>query len=698
MKKSVYSICGMCAVRCPIRVEVENGKVVWIEGNSNDGAMGTALCAKGSAGIAFEYDHERPKGPMIRTGPRGSGEWKTVGWDEALDHVAGKLQEVIDKYGAKAIALSDRGGPFNDLTKAFVKAMGSPNYFNHDVTCGRNANHACKSLFGYGRGGVKYDIKNTKHLVLYGRNITESIMVKEVRGVMDALANGAKLTYIDPRATVTAGKATRYWKIRPGTDYALNLAIIHTLIANNLYDADFVNRWVSGFAELADFVRPYTPEWAEAETGIPADEIVAFCHEVAADAPHVIFHGGWMIARYKDSFYASRTAYLINALLGSFEVKGGLFVAKGPGDAGRKGLKTLESLVPAPADPRCDNLGVDPKLSHLDKGPGLLHLLYSAIDTGEPYPVKAYFAYRHDPLLSMPDPEEQKRIFENLDLLVAIDVNYSETAWYADVILPEATYLERDNILHTIKGWKPSFARRQKAVEPLYDAKPMWWIVGEILKRLGKKDLYPFESIEEIWNYQLQETGVSIEDFDKTGLVSLAKDPIVWERDALKIKTPSGKVEVISAILEKAGVQSLAPYEPPAKPPEKNYRLLFGRCGYQAHGQWLNNPILNELLGENVLWINSAEAKKLGIKDGDLVTVKNGGVSGTIRAKVTDWIHPEAVFMLHGFGRSVPAQTRAFGKGLADQVLEKGLLKEWNRPGGSLNLLECFVTVEPAAA
>jgi len=694
-KKTVYSICGMCAVRCPISVEVEDGKVKWIEGNAKDAAMGRSLCAKGSAGIALEYDHERPKSPMIRTGARGAGEWKNVGWDEALDYIADKINKIISQHGAKAIALSDRGGPFNDLTKSFVQAMGSPNYFTHDVTCGRSAHQGVKSLMGYGRGAIKYDIKNTKHLVLFGRNIVESFMVKEVKSVMDALANGAKMTYIDPRATVTAGKATRYWQIEPGTDYAINLAIINTLIGRNLYNQDFVNRWTSGFAELAEFVRPYTPEWAEEETGISADEIVSFCQEVAADAPNVIFHGGWMVARYADSTYSSRMAYICNVLLGSVEHPGGLFIAKGPGDFGRKGLKSLAGQMPKPADTRCDGLGTD--IKHIDPGGGLLHLLYPCLETGTPYPVKAYFAYRHDPLLSNPDPIAQKKAFDNLDLLVAIDVNYSETSWYADVILPEATYLERDNILQTAKGLKASFYRRQKAVEPLYDAKPMWWIVGELLKRLGKGDLYPFETIEDIWNYQLKDTGVKIEDFDAKGFVGLADKPLWLNRkDGLQFPTPSGKIEFVSSVLEKAGIPSFKPYEKPSVAAEGSYRLLVGRCGYQAHGQSMNNPVLNELLDENTLWINSNEAAKMGIANGDKVEISNGDTKGIIKAYVTDWIHPDAVFMRHGYGRTVPAQTRAFGKGLADQAFENGLLDQWDKVGGGVKLLECFVAVKAA--
>ncbi|MBF0319649.1 MAG: molybdopterin-dependent oxidoreductase [Nitrospirae bacterium] len=134
MSNSVFSICGMCSVRCPIRVETGNSKVVWIEGNPNVPGINGRLCAKGGAGISFEYDSERLQYPMIRRGKRGAGDWRRATWDDALEYITFKLMNIKDKYGQRATAISDRGGPFTDLTKGFIRALGSPNYFNHDDT------------------------------------------------------------------------------------------------------------------------------------------------------------------------------------------------------------------------------------------------------------------------------------------------------------------------------------------------------------------------------------------------------------------------------------------------------------------------------------------------------------------------------------------------------------------------------------
>jgi len=687
---SVYSICGMCAVRCPIRVETEGGVVTWIEGSPHAPGIEGALCAKGSAGLAFEYDAERPQHPMIRTGARGSGQWKKATWEEALDYIAGKLKNVTSEHGARAIALADRGGPFTDLTKSFVKALGSPNYADHDDTCAKNVNMACQSVIGYSRGDMGYDFSNTKHIILYGRNVFESLQVKEVNDILNAMEKGARLTYIDIRATVTASKADTFLQIRPGTDYALNLALIHTIIKEKLYDAGYAAKNITGLAELESFVAPYTAEWAEKETGIPAQSIIALARQASEAKPSVIFHGGWMLSRYIDSFYSSRTIHILNALMGSIEAKGGIIIAKGAKDAGAKGLNSLGARMPEVKDKI-----VDADMQGKSLGTGHIVNFYKAIKTGQPYPIRAFFAYRYDPMASLPDPEEQKKVLDKLELLVSIDVNYSETGWYSDVILPEATYLERSNILAVKKGPKPSFIMRRQAVAPKYDSKPAWEIFTLIAQRMGVGQYFPYKSIEDIWNYQLEGTGVRIEDFSAKGSVSLAKEPIMMDPEKLKFTTPSGKIEIVSGKM--AGKYPfLAPYVSPRKPGAGEYRLTFGRTGAQSHAQSQNNIYLNEITSENTLWINDQEAAKLGIKHKDTVEVSAEGYTGRIKAHVTPFIHPEAVFMLHGYGSEIPLKTRSFGKGLRDTKFQKGLLETVDPVGGGVAYMESMVTVKKA--
>ncbi len=691
-RRTVFSMCGMCATRCPIEVTVEDGRVVWLQGNPHDKAMGASLCARGAAGIPFEYDDERPQTPLIRTGPRGAGQWRRASWDEALDYIADGLRETIAEFGARGIALSDRGGGFTDLTKAFVQALGSPNYFDHDAACGRNAHNAARSLFGIGRTAITFDLKNAKHLVLYGRNIVESLKVKEAKDFMAAVAGGMRCTYIDPRVSITACKATRYWQVRPNSDYALNLAIIHEVLKQEIYDKDFVDRFVLGMDALREAVRETTPEWQEAHTGIPAAEIRAFVAEIAADAPRVIFHPGWMVARHKQSFHVSRSALILNALMGSIETKGGCILAKSPEDVGRKGLRKLTERTPKVTEPRVDGAGTS--RPQWDPAAGILHQLYAAMETGKPYGIGAYFAYRHDPLTSMPDPEAAKRALDRLKLLVSIDTRYSETAWFADVILPESSYLERANILCQNNGPRPNFGMRDQAIVPRFDSRPAWWIFREILRRLGIQEALDFETIEELWDYQLEGTGVTVSQMRETGIVSLADAAVITPREALTFKTPSGKVEIVSEVLARAGLPSLPPYQERQAPTGDAFYLLFGRPPTLTHGQSLNNPILNEIAPEQTLWIHPDRAGPLGIADGDEVEISGGGrYSAYIKARVTPLIHPEAVFMFHGYGATVPLATRACGLGVADQRLQHGKLYEFDPAGGGNAMTETIVSI-----
>lgn len=696
-RRTVYSLCSMCTARCPIQVEVVDGRVNWIQGNASDPAIGASLCARGASGLPFEYDDERPQTPMIRTGARGAGQWRRASWDEALDYIADKLREVIAEFGGRGIALSDRAGLFTDLTKSFMQALGSPNYVDHDVSCGQNAHNAARSIYGVGRTGVGFDLKNTKHVVLYGRNIIESFHVREAKAFMAAVAGGMRYTYIDPRVTVTASKATRYWQTRPNSDYALNLGIIHEVLRTEVYDKEFVEKFCTGLDVLREAVKDTTPEWQEQHTGIGAAELRAFVKEIAAAAPNVIFHPGWMVARHKQSFYVSRTALILNALFGSVEVKGGIILAKSPEDVGQKSLKKLVDRSPKVKEPRVDGAGTT--FPACDPAAGLLHQMFAAIETRQPYGIGAYFAYRHDPLTGMPDPEALQRVLDKLKLLVAIDVRYSETTWFADVILPESTYLERANILAQVNGPKPGFSMRDQAIAPRFDSRPAWWIFREILRRMGTlahAEALDFESIEELWDYQLEGTGVTVAQMREKGSVSLAKAPFIQTRDKLKFKTPSGKIEFESAVLKKAGIPSLAPYQPVAVPTGDNFFLLFGRASMMSHGQSLNTPVLNDIAPEQTLWMHPARAKPLGISDGSEIEIDGGGrYHAFMKARVTPLIHPDAVFMLHGYGATVPLATRACGFGVADQRLQNGKLFEFDPVGGGNAMTETVVRVRP---
>jgi thiosulfate reductase/polysulfide reductase chain A len=694
MEQSVFSLCFMCSIRCPIEVLAKDGQVRWIEGNPHVPGMEGSLCPRGAAGINMLYDNERLQSPMIREGERGADKWRKVSWDEALDYIGEKLQAIIDKHGGHSVVLGERTQLATHVSKTFLKAIKSPNHFTHDALCKGSVNTACRSLFGLTDGQVGIDYKNTKHIVLYGRNIFEAVSVKEVNNLMSAIENGAKLTYIDPRVTVTATKAHRYWMIRPGTDLALNYALIHVILKERLYDAAYVDRWVLGLSDLQDFVRPYTPEWAAEETGIAADEIVSLAREISRDKPSVVFHYGYRGASYTNEIYQRRSILMLNALMGSIENKGGLFFKKGAGEAGGKAARKLvEQKFPKIDVPRFDKAGT-PDLPLPDPSHGVPQILPHAILNEDPYPIKALIAYRFEPLGSIPDASLTRKALDKLDLIVTIDINHSDIAWYSDVVLPESSYLERTDCIQQANGLKPQMFLRRQAVAPRYDTREGAIILKQIGERIGIGKYFPYKTMDELVAWQLEGTGFSMEDFKAKGFVAYGKDQIFWDRkDGLKLKTPSKKIEFKSSLLEEAGFKSFPDYEPVKRPTGSEFRLVTGRIALHTHVSTQNNPYLNELVPENVLWINSAKAAELGVKTGDVVEVASSCGKGTIKAFVTDLIHPETVFMLHGFGHQVKAATRSFNKGVSDSLLQENVM---DKVGGSPALHETFVTVNPA--
>ena len=229
--------------------------------------------------------------------------------------------------------------------------------------------------------------------------------------------------------------------------------------------------------------------------------------------------------------------------MGSVEAKGGIFFKKGPGEVGGKAARKLVSQdFPKIEVPRCDKAGTKdfplPDASH-----GVAQVLPYAILNEDPYPMKGLIAYRLDPLMSIADTNQTKRALDKLDLIVTIDINYSDIAWYSDVILPESTYLERTDSIQQMNGLKPQMFLRKKAVEPRYDTMDGAIILKKIGEKIGIGDYFPYETMEDLVDWQLEGTGFTMEDFEKKGFVAYGPDQIFWDRDKLPFKTPSGKIE-----------------------------------------------------------------------------------------------------------------------------------------------------------
>ncbi|MCG6894812.1 MAG: molybdopterin oxidoreductase, partial [Desulfobacteraceae bacterium] len=257
-----------------------------------------------------------------------------------------------------------------------------------------------------------------------------------------------------------------------------------------------------------------------------------------------------------------------------------------------------------------------------------------------------------------------------------------------------STYLERTDPVQQANGLKPQMFLRRQAVEPRYDTREGSMILKQIGERIGIGDYFPYNNMDELVAWQLEGTGFTMADFESKGFVAYGKKQIFWDRlNSIKFKTPSGKIEFKSALLEDAGFESFPAYEAVSAPPEDQFRLVVGRNALHTHCSTQNNPYLNELCSENVLWINEERAAKLGIANGAVVEIASRVGTGKMRAMVTELIHPEAVFMLHGFGHQAEKADRSYQKGVSDAVLQENIT---DKIGGSPALHDTFVSVRPA--
>lgn len=255
--KIAHTFCEMCFWNCRVIARTRNGVVHKLEGNPLNPNNRGHLCAKGNSGIYSLYDPNRLKFPLIRTGKRCEGKFKKASWGEAFDYIGEKLKTIKDKYGAKSLASFLHGTgeePFIILSHA----IGTPNVIIPAYSqCMGSREIGWVLTYGTGVSGHStFDLKNSKYIISFGRNLLGSLQVREAEDLTEALSRGTKLTYCDPRFSETAAKATRWLQVKPGTDLALALGMIHVLIRDNLVNMEFVKNYCYGFGELASFLEP----------------------------------------------------------------------------------------------------------------------------------------------------------------------------------------------------------------------------------------------------------------------------------------------------------------------------------------------------------------------------------------------------------------------------------------------------------
>ncbi|MBP1764693.1 MAG: trimethylamine-N-oxide reductase [Firmicutes bacterium] len=696
------SYCEMCTSRCPIQAKVVDGKTVLINGNPEWAATGGRVCARGGSGFSQLYDPQRIQKPMIRAGERGEGKWREVSWEEAYSYIAEKMANIKGQYGPEAMAFANRGGPHMAYMVTLARAYGTPNTFTHEATCPLARTVALEATFGTGALGIDYG--NVKYLLSLGRNHFEGIHVAQARGVMSAMSKGAKLVSVDPRYSVTSMKAHEWYPIKPGTDLALMLAINHVLIRDKLYDEDFVNRYTEGFDALKASVAEYTPAWAEQETGIRASDIERIAKDMAAAKPKAVVDWGWRTQFTTEEFDLRRAIVITNMLLGNLEVPGGTFFVKSPGFInGLVGKEVVPDMkgwkipaFPPSGKPRLDGAGVKGSPNFMvPPADGVVQMVPEAILTEQPYPIKGWFVLRYNPVTTIPNTQRVMDAIKKLDLLVVCDIYMTDTAWLADVVLPESTYLERDEGFNASHGAVPGFTLRQQIVKPVYDTKPHWEIFKELGEKMGLGSYFPYRSIEEIRLSQMSGRGELVKEAQEKGFLSFGFKPLflrdknsvasfvskvpdalslvneqgIIDKPLLSLKTGSKKIELLSGQAQELFGRGVPVYRPVKLAEEGQLFFIQGKTAVHTNGHTHNVPWLFNLFPAARLWVHPATAAKLGLKDGDKVEYESSNGKYQAKVLVTAGVRPDTAFAYFGFGRTSPGLKRAYRQGVNSNVV-----------------------------
>ncbi len=577
-----------------------------------------------------------------------------------------------------------------------------------------------------------------------GANRAEAIVTPDTMDIFKRTrGRGAKLIAVDPRYTNTAMHADLHVPIKPGTDLAFVLALTYVAIKGQLYNKAYVENNFNDFDKYKQHIldSKYTPEWAEKITGVSAKTISTIAHDFMAAAPQAIYYQGRRSTWAKNDFQLRRAMALFTALGGGVDVKGGIVFGKNL----PLGAHEINAPLYFNAESR-----IEENAAAIIGATGSWVAWRNMVAAGEePYPIRGMFVYKQNPMLSVPDSDRTRKMFEKMELVVVIDTMPSDTAMLADVILPECSYLEREDPLKSFPGIEPAIGLRQKVIEPMYDSKPVIEIMRGLSKKLSKPlweitkkyDDDVLESLvdeneteyykengfdltepylhsqeelnkhafvdkygEKAWGV-IREKGVfypeMAESFKKVNnntYQCYPEDKKVYsvlniEEGTRTFNTPSKKIECFLGNLSKKGVDAMPTWrqDEHVNVPAGKFKLITGRHAQHTQSSTQNNAMLLDIMRENYAWINDGEAKKLGIRHDDTVEITSSIGSVRIKAYPTPKIIPETVFYIHGFGAKSDGLTFAHRNGASDNEIIEGVIEP---VFGSAIMHETLVTVK----
>ena len=682
----VRSCCFSCNSNCEVLVLVDHdtGKVVRVEGDPESPVTKGVLCSKGLASVQLLYNRDRLMSPLIAVDRGSPRRWREVSWEEALDLVAQKMGEYKAKYGAQSVAFiqGTRRGWSREFSRlAYVFASPS-----HGATgwaqCLWPRLVDGKATFG-GPCMESPDYRNTRCVLVWGTNLPMTWPTRAA-DVMDARARGAKIIVVDPFFSEVAAKADIWLQLRPGTDSALALGMLRVIVDRRLYDKEFVERWTVGFDALVRHLEQYPVDKMSAITGVPVAAIEEAALTYASSSPACISRCV-SLDQTSDPIQACRAVSLLCALTGNVDVPGGNVFPSSRKDRGRDTHEFIAyDALPQETKERVLGYRKYPLLcGELSPVPSAhMPTLWRTIISGEPYPIKAALLFGTNAVVSHANSSMVREALEKLEFIAVCDLFMTPTAEMADVLLPASTWMERDNVTSSFQCC-PDYTLAQVKAVTLPGPRSDIDIVIDLAKRLGLDEWF-WEDEDGLMDYLLEPTGLT---FRELADVKRIHAPLEYgKRRRSGFDTPSGKVEIYSSVLEKAGVSPLPTYTEPLLSPLRDpnlaeeYPLILttGRRVQEfRHSEHRQVEWLRQQQPRPVVLINPKTAAYEGIQDGDKVAVETPQGRVLAFAEVTSGIKPGVVQAMPGwwgeYNINLALQNEACAEGTGTTPL-RGLL------------------------
>lgn len=652
VKRSFCSICEPL-FHCGMNAYVKDNEVIKVEGIPGYPMSNGMLCTKGAANREFMYRKDRLQYPMRRVGPRGSGEFERITWEEAYEEIGRRLPAIKERYGAESVIFfAGYAKWYRSFLQRLAHGFGSPNFGTESSTCHMATVEAWKDMTG------RFSINDTNRSATYlcwAGNPYHSKYV-QLRGLYAAKERGMKIVVIDPRITPTVSKlADIHLRLRPGTDAALALGMAKIIIDNDWIDHDYIEKHVHGFEEYKAYVQQFDlPRVAEI-TGLDPDDIYRVAELYATNKPSSISQSGAAIVHHRNGYQTFRAIMSLTAITGNFDIAGGNIPAGETYSHQWANFETYEHDFIHDNTPNIRRIGCErfplwekfiPEAQMTD--------FVNQFESGKPYPLKAMMAFGLNHRM-FPEPHKILEVLDQMDFVVSTELFMTETCKHADIVLPACTSLEREEF----KVYPGGFATYiQPAVPPVGESKPDTTIISELVGVLGIDDPLLASGYRKCVEWMIRDLHINIDECIAADLPIKVPDAVPYESRLYSkngFETPTGKFELSSESIKQLGIDlpAIPTYEDPydgADAKEYPFTLSVGaRLPHTLHSRLHEVPSLRSLRPDPMVDMSLNDANALGIELNDWVIVENESGSIRVRANPSAKTMDGMLQIYHGY-------------------------------------------------